>query len=352
MQPKRSAPSLPEKIAYWDLEDLERDLDKIKPSWTVIENNKSVQIGIMVSSYVRLQTVIMPDLSATIHSLPVAQQFSLKDLQFLAPLPVVSIGTYYRHVVCYLSDGHIRHFSTVRSSNYLGKSESKGACANCKYVQTLLRKKEKMEKSAQKPNTSKIPLQTLAKQRLVVAFQEKRNTEARQGAMLKKISEESVPVSDSLHSSLKDVFEEEDLTNPFMKLFWAQQKKAFSTQKGGMRWHPVLLRFAILLDAQSPSTYRTIREIGALKLPGESTLRDYTNAIHPHQGFNDEVIQEIKSDTASLKPHQCWVVLLQDEMTIKADLIHDQTTGDIVGFLDPSSWTGDVPAENDPANHD
>ena len=107
---------------------------------------------------------------------------------------------------------------------------------------------------------------------------------------------QNVPVTDSLRQSLKDVIINQNISDPFLKMFWSEQTKAFRRQNGGMRWH--LMLFAILVHSQSPSAYNTLQQIGALKLSGESTLRDYTNAIHSQHGFNSDVIDEVKKATA------------------------------------------------------
>ena len=169
--------------------------------------------------------------------------------------------------------------------------------------------------------------------------------------IMKRLSTECVPGNDVLHESLKDVIIGENITDPFLKMFWSEQRKAFVKQKGGMRWHPMLIRFAILIHSQSPAAYNMLRQTGALKLPGESTLRDYTNAIHPQDGFNGEIVQEVKKATASLKAHQRWVVLLHDEMAIKSDLVHDVVTGQVVGFVNNSDWSSTSPTESDLASH-
>lgn len=68
----------------------------------------------------------------------------------------------------------------------------------------------------------------------------------------------------------------------------------------GHRWHPMVLRFALMLHSQSTAAYNTLRNTGVLRLPSESTIRDYTNAIHPKAGFNMEVISEIASSARKL----------------------------------------------------
>lgn len=58
-----------------------------------------------------------------------------------------------------------------------------------------------------------------------------------------------------------------------------------------MRWHPMMIRFAIYLRCQSPRAYESLRESGVLRLPNQATLRDYTNFIQPKSGFQAEAFQ-------------------------------------------------------------
>ena len=82
----------------------------------------------------------------------------------------------------------------------------------------------------------------------------------------------------------------------------------------------------------------TIREIGVLKLPGESVLKDYTNVIGPKTGINPSVLDEIKSEASKLPEEKRWVVLMHDEMSIKSDLVYDNRSSTLVGYVDSSSW--------------
>lgn len=98
-------------------------------------------------------------------------------------------------------------------------------------------------------------------------------------------------MNDSVHTSLLSIMakEEANITDPLTKLFWTEQAKNLKRPGNGRRWHPCIIRLALLLHSQSPQAYRTIRETGVLALPGESSLRDYTNYIAPNQGFQPEV---------------------------------------------------------------
>jgi hypothetical protein len=79
--------------------------------------------------------------------------------------------------------------------------------------------------------------------------------------------------------------------NEFLELFWKEQKKAFQCNPKGMRWHPMMIRFAIFLQYHSSRACEAIRESGVLKLPNKSTLRDYTNVITPATGFQQHVFE-------------------------------------------------------------
>jgi hypothetical protein len=114
--------------------------------------------------------------------------------------------------------------------------------------------------------------------------------------------------------------DQEDESSDFMKLFWKEQQKMFARNKqdnvrqliflslkycslSGHRWHPMLVRYALLLHAQSPAAYKLVQESGVLRLPGESTLWAFTHAIHPEVGFNPEVI-EVRNQANKLDENQ------------------------------------------------
>ena len=75
-----------------------------------------------------------------------------------------------------------------------------------------------------------------------------------------------------------------------------------------------------------------MRDTGVLKLPGESTLWDYTNYIQPKTGFQAEAVNEIQDAAEKLSESQRYVVLLHEEMSLKEDLVFDSKTGELVRF--------------------
>ena len=44
----------------------------------------------------------------------------------------------------------------------------------------------------------------------------------------------------------------------FLELFWKEQKRAFQSSPKGMRWHPMMIRFAIFLQYQRIQFYKHI----------------------------------------------------------------------------------------------
>ena len=60
-------------------------------------------------------------------------------------------------------------------------------------------------------------------------------------------------------------------------VFIAQQLKAQSVHKNGMRWHPLMICLALGLKIKSTAASRYIARSGAVVLPSESTLADYAH---------------------------------------------------------------------------
>ena len=82
-----------------------------------------------------------------------------------------------------------------------------------------------------------------------------------------------------------------------------------------MRWHPMLIKFAIFIRQQSPFVYRSMRNMGILKVAGESTLRDYTSVLSSAPGF---------------QVHHRYVCLLHDEMPTKSHRVFDHKSNEII----------------------
>lgn len=71
-----------------------------------------------------------------------------------------------------------------------------------------------------------------------------------------------------------------------------------------------------------------------LVLPSQPCLKDYRNAIRPQRGFQEEIVEELKSLANSYFDVQGCLVLLFDEMKIMANLVLDKATGELIRFTD------------------
>ena len=122
----------------------------------------------------------------------------------------------------------------------------------------------------------------------------------------------------------------------FQAIFWEQQKKAFTkegTQKKGIRWHPLMIKWCIYLRHQSSKAYEMLRESG---LPSQCTLRDYSHCVKAGAGFSVEVDRQLMeaANLRSCPAFHSLVIILLDEMHIKEDLVYDKHTGKMIGFVD------------------
>ena len=304
-----------------------------------------------------LLLLLQVEREAPVCSVTSAQEQSLQQcpgvqdpkLQHYARLPFPTSkdsrsSQYYLHINYLRVGNRMSCTSTIRSHLCQGTLQPSDGiiCGPCAESKRLVLKKHLRQNKTQHQEIAKFtPLSKVSKARVANALKIERIRKAKALTQLEKIKkhleEESVLVADSTHKCLESVIENAE-KNSFTEMFWTEQKKAFKLKAHGMRWHPMMIRFAILVHSQSPSTYRTLREVGVIKLPAESTLRDYTNVLHPRSGFSVEVFQELKKMAEPLASNERWVVLLHDEISIKADLVYDRVTGDLVGFVDQSQW--------------
>ena len=120
----------------------------------------------------------------------------------------------------------------------------------------------------------------------------------------------------------------------FKSIFWQQQLEAASRDKKHVKWHPSMIRWCLYLRHKSSKAYDVVRESGAIALPSQRTLRDYTHHVKAYTGFSVEVDQQLAQagKLTTCKEHEKLVVLLLDEMHVREDLIYDKHTGSLIGF--------------------
>ena len=96
----------------------------------------------------------------------------------------------------------------------------------------------------------------------------------------------------------------------------------------------MIIIFCLSLAAKSLACYEELRNSKVLVLPSQRRLKDYRNFIKPKRGFQEEVAEELKTQTNSYFDVQSYVVLLFDEIKIMANLVLDKVTRELIGFTD------------------
>ena len=122
----------------------------------------------------------------------------------------------------------------------------------------------------------------------------------------------------------------------FEQLFWDQQAEALKSGKRQVRWHPMMIKWCLNLKLMSSSAYSALRTSGALTLPSERTLRDYTHFIKPDVGFSNEVDLQLLKEARleSARKTKQYVCLIFDEVKVKENLVYDKHSGEMIGFTD------------------
>ena len=79
----------------------------------------------------------------------------------------------------------------------------------------------------------------------------------------------------------------------FHRIFWDQQR-AYNklSNKRRMRWHPLMVRFALNLKYLSSTAYRSLQQF--IALPSQRTLCDYTHVMKVNSGVSIEMINRLK----------------------------------------------------------
>lgn len=155
------------------------------------------------------------------------------------------------------------------------------------------------------------------------------------------IEKEGIDLVDEDVSTLEEVFEDADKeithlpAESFQRLFWEQQRQYKQLKnKRSIRWHPLMIRFALNLKYLSSAAYRAIGQF--FTLPSDRTLRDYTHFMRFDAGTSPSILQRLKED---MNFSECTVVqkkvaLLIDEMKVKSGLVFSKSSGRLVGFVD------------------
>ena len=140
----------------------------------------------------------------------------------------------------------------------------------------------------------------------------------------------------------------------FQHILWEQQKKYSGLKdKRQMRWHPLVIRFALSLRYASSTAYRTVTSSGLLSLPSERTLRDYTHWCAVQNGVHFPFIEKARKVMVQegLSTEDKQFALIMDEMKIKQGLVYRKHTGELVGFCDLGTVNQELEELANESNH-
>ena len=100
------------------------------------------------------------------------------------------------------------------------------------------------------------------------------------------------------------------------RLFIEEQLKAFEKDQRGMRWHPMIISWAMTVRHRSKSAYYEIlRETGFMRMPSELTLNDYFDHRQYDSGIDFEGLMDFSKDYQGKD-----FSLMFDEMKIKVTI--------------------------------
>jgi hypothetical protein len=135
-------------------------------------------------------------------------------------------------------------------------------------------------------------------------------------------------------------------SDTFTQLWTAQIKHARTLQREkdsastanatarGMRWHPLVIRWALKLYQCSRSAYRTVA--GGLALPSERRLQEYRSWSSCDPGMNTDLLllfqQKLDEDKGDLQSRQ--VILAFDGMAIRDGISYCRNSGKVSGLED------------------
>ncbi|KAK3917351.1 Transposable element P transposase [Frankliniella fusca] len=164
----------------------------------------------------------------------------------------------------------------------------------------------------------------------------RRQLERLQKHFNQSLESKGVSIDVSLEERLADIFKEVNLT-PLQEMFIQQQFKSASLKdKRQMRWHPTLIRFALLIKSNSSSAYRSMRDAGFIQLPGERTLFDYSHVMPRKEGcFKekfDKISEEVRKQSGE-EEFKLYHTLILDEVHISQKLVYIKSTGALVGYV-------------------
>ncbi|KAK3909139.1 DNA transposase [Frankliniella fusca] len=171
-----------------------------------------------------------------------------------------------------------------------------------------------------------------------------------QNLLAKLITDDGLELDDDLGNSIESILEEEEINlakkleagnssqekqdeDQFFLIFIQQQLQARKVKSArAMKWHPLMIRFALQLQMCSTSAgYNNARRF--IKLPSDRTLYDYTHIYDVKPGCQFQFINETSEKVRNMEhDYQKYHVLMFDEMYVREKIAQKKSTGEIIGY--------------------
>lgn len=343
----RPAPLLKEKVAHLDMEDLKKHFKKNSAGW--VDHESTAEIYVVRQDkqfdghtiYIKIDHELNYRVSVDGHAIDQQHPIYLEHLNLSRTKVSILLQTVNKYMVC--EGKSYRHNINLGTNYYVhaattifkvGDNLPPKMCHRHKKCPLLILGKickECTQDAVEGPLRKNAPLTKSSTESLIATVKAVRKEEKAMKAEINRLTAEIEVIGHSVDVNIAGGFEKiiETEGNEFQKLFFAEQKKKFG---GSGKWHPMLIKYAILLHGKSPAAYEFLRDTGILKLPSKRTLNDYSQYIKPQCGFCPQKIKEIDSQCENLIGHQRYVCLMFDEMKIKEGLVYRQDS--LVGWVD------------------
>jgi hypothetical protein len=138
----------------------------------------------------------------------------------------------------------------------------------------------------------------------------------------------SSPNRDQLQHAKEDIETFVDITLERIMNF----KKVLDGKQTQVRFSPREIRMAMTLYNRSPSGYRDMKDSSIQILPSISLIKKYHAGMKLKDGEEAALYGTIQDRLNIDGIHQCYGVLMLDEMKLKHDIYVNMITGEVVGF--------------------
>ena len=286
-----------------------------------------------------------------------------EDMQPLIPVVGAGLSSGNGPIIGYkegdfsATSGNLMYNSTIRHVDC--SMLVKGArCVNCQHLRHTLRCRRAHKKRSSQTATSKKAHAHMThedyRRKCGQLNQEKRRLSRQLSSMTQRVSDLEMTLRqiivregetlspqqnediESLVENCQNDFEQAFPETSFQRCFWEQQLRYNRlNSKSGMRWHPLIIRWCLYIRSKSSKAYDGLRQF--LNLPSQRTLYDYSHYTEHGTGFQEKVTEQFVSECIkNSNDNECsqYVGILFDEVRIKADLVYDKHSGELVGYVD------------------